>query len=91
MNYIVDICFRDYKLAIAVDKYWHGGRNIDYKTKRQKAIKKELICELIRINPDEKNFNEKKTVNKIYRHIKKLTGKCLINNISRTPLELKFK
>ena len=34
---------------------------------------------------------KKKAVNKIYRHIKKFTGKCLINNISRTPLELKFK
>ena len=39
--------------------------------KRQKAIEEEFSCEFIRINPDEENFNERKVINEIYRHIKK--------------------
>ena len=39
--------------------------------KWQKALEKELNCVFIRINPDEKDFNIFKEINKIHRHIKK--------------------
>ena len=45
----------------------------------------------IRINPDEKKFNIFKEINKIHRHIKKLTKKSLIDDLSKRLLELEFK
>ena len=45
----------------------------------------------IRINPDEKNFNIFKEINKIQRHIKKSTKKSLIDDLSKRLLELEFK
>ena len=46
---------------------------------------------LIRINPDEKNFNIFKEINKINRHIEKRTKKSLIDDLSKRLLGLKFK
>ena len=68
------------------------------KKKRQKVIEKELGCKFIRINPDEENFNKRKAINEIHRHIKisnkklteELTKKSLIDNLSRL-LELEFE
>ena len=45
----------------------------------------------IRINPDEKNLNIFNTVNKINRHIKKSTKKSLIDDFSKSLLELEFQ
>ena len=45
----------------------------------------------IRINPDGKNFNIFKEINKIHRHIKKSTKKSLIDDLSKRLLELEFK
>ena len=58
-----------------------------------------IRTEFITINPDEENFNERKTINEIYRHVKKsnkklteeLTKKSLIDNLSRRLLELEFE
>ena len=69
LNYKIDLYFLDYKLAIEVDEKGHEDRRIDYEIKRQKAIEKEVSCEFIRINPDEKIFNVFKVINEIYRHI----------------------
>ena len=44
----------------------------------------------IRINPDEKNFNIFKEINKIQRHIKKLTKKSLTNDLLKRLLQLEF-
>ena len=44
----------------------------------------------IRINPDEKKFNIFKEINKIHRHIKKLTKKSLIDDLSKILLGLEF-
>ena len=57
----------------------------------QKALEKELACEFIRINPDERNFNIFREINKIHRHIKKSTKKSLIDDLSKRLLELEFK
>ena len=45
----------------------------------------------IRINPDGKNLNIFKEVNKIHRHIKKSTKKSLIDDLSKRVTELEFK
>ena len=45
----------------------------------------------IRINPDEKKLNIFNTINKINRHIKKSTKKSLIDDFSKSLLELEFQ
>ena len=69
LSYRIDLYFHKYKLAIEVDELGHNDRNIDYEIQRQKALERELNFVFIRINPDEKDFNIFKEVNKIYRHI----------------------
>ena len=71
LNYIIDLYFRKYKLAIEVNEFGHSDRNINYEIEKQRTIKKELGCKFIRINPDEENFNERKALNEINKHIKK--------------------
>ena len=75
IGYRIDLYFHEYKLAIEVDELGHNDRNIDYEIQRQKALERELNCVFIRINPDEKDFNIFKEINKIHRHIEKLTKK----------------
>ena len=54
---------------------------MNYKIERQKALEKELNCIFIRINPDEKDFNIFKEINKTHRHIKKSFKTFLIDKI----------
>ena len=91
LGYKNDLHFHEYKLAIEVNELGHNDRNKDYEIKRQKAIEKELGCVLIRINPDEENFNIFKAINEIHRHIKASTKKSLIDKISKRLLELEFE
>ena len=44
-------------LKIEIDENRHSNKNIDYKIKRQKAIKQQLGCKFIRIDPDKKDFD----------------------------------
>ena len=90
-GYRIDLYFHKYKLAIEVDELGHADRNINNEIERQKALERELNCVFIRINPDEKDFNIFKEINKIHRHIKKSTKKSLIDNLSKRLLELEFK
>ena len=83
LSYRIDLYFHKYKLAIEVDELGHNDRNIDYEIQRQRAIEKELGCVFIRINPDEKNFNIFKEINKIHRHIKKSTKKSMVHDLSK--------
>ena len=91
IDYRIDLYFHEYILAIEVDELNHNDRNIDYQIQIQKALKRELSCVFIRINPDEKDFNISKEINKIRRHIKKSSKKTLIGKISKRLLELEFK
>ena len=75
LGYRIDLCFHEYELSIEVDELGHTNRNIDNKIERLKALEKELNCIFIRINPDEKDFNIFKEINKIHRHIKFLIDK----------------
>ena len=69
LGYRIDLCFHKHKLVIEVDELGHAG-NINNEIERQKALEKELNCVFIRINPDEKDFNIFKEINKIHRPIK---------------------
>ena len=91
LGYRIDLYFHKYKLAIEVDELGHNDRNIDYEIQRQKALERELNCVFIRINPDEKDFNIFKEINKIHIHIKKSSKKSLVDKISKRLLELEFK
>ena len=91
LGYRIDLYFHKYKLAIEVDELGHADRNISNEIERQKALEKELDCVFIRINPDEKNFNIFKEINKIHRHIKKSTKNLLIDDLAERFLELEFK
>ena len=91
LGYRIDFYFHKYKLAIEVDELGHNDRNIDYEIQRQKALERELNFVFIRINPDEKDFNILKAINKIQRLIKKSSKKSLIDKISKGLLELEFK
>ena len=90
LGYRIDLFFHEYKLPIEVDELRHADRNINNEIERQKALEKELNCVFIRINPDEKDFNIFKEINKIHRHIKKSSKKSLIGKISKRLLGLEF-
>ena len=90
-GYRIDLYFHKHKLAIEIDELGHANRNLSNEIERQKALEKELDCVFIRINTDEENFNIFKEINKIHKHIKKLTKKSLINDLSNRLPELEFK
>ena len=71
LGYKTDLYVHEYKLAIEVDELRHADRNINNEIKRQKALENKLNCVFIRINPNEKDFNIFKEINKIHGHIKK--------------------
>ena len=83
----IDLYFHKHKLAIEADELGHTDRNLNNEIERQKALERELDCVFIRINPDEKDFSIFKEINKIYRHIKKLTKKSLIDDLSKRWLQ----
>ena len=49
---------------------------------RKKLLKKEIGCEIIRINPNGKGFDIYVEISKIYNYIIKLTQTFLIDKIS---------
>ena len=90
----IDLHFHKYKLAIEVDELGHNDRNIDYEIQRQRALERELNCVFIRINPDAVDFNIFKEINKIHRHINKLTKQqtkeSITDNLSQRLQEIVF-
>ena len=88
LNYRIDLYFHKHKLAIEVDELGHNDRNIDYEIQRQRALKRELNCVFIRINPDAVDFNIFREISKIHRRIKKSSKKSLVDKISKRLLEL---
>ena len=91
LGYRIDLYFHKYRLAIEVDELGHANRNLSDEINRQKVLERELNCVFIRINPDEKDFNIFREINKIHRHINKMTKKSLIDDISKRLLKLEFK
>ena len=99
LSYMIDLYFHKHKLAIEVDELGHADRNFNNEIERQRALERELNCVFIRIDPDVPNFNIFREINKIHRHINKLTEqqtkkqtkKSIIDNLSKGLLELEFK
>ena len=87
----IDLYFHKHKPATEVDELGHADRNVSNEIERQKTLEKELDFVFIRINANGKNFNIFKEINKIHRHIKKLTKKSLIDDLSKRLLELELK
>ena len=73
LGYRTDLYFHKYRLAIEVDELGHTDRNLSNEIERQKALEEELNCVIIRINPDEIDYNIFREINKIHRHINKST------------------
>ena len=69
LSYKLDLYFPEHNLAEEFDEKGYKNKSVDYEIKRQKAIKKELDCEFIGINPDEKDFDMDIHINKIQNHI----------------------
>ena len=69
LGYRIDLYFHEYKLAIEFDELGHTNRKINNEIKRQRALEKELNSVFIRFNPDEKDFNIFKEINKLHIHI----------------------
>ena len=98
LQYRIDLYFHKYKLAIEVNELGHNDRNIDHEIQRQRALERELSCVFISMT-DAIDFNIFKEINKIHRHIKKLTKQqtkkqtkeSIIDNLSKRLLELEFK
>ena len=88
LGYRIDLYFHKNKLTIEVDELGHADGNLSNEIERQKALEKELDCAFIRINPDGKNFNIFKEINKIHRQIKKSIKKSLIDDLSKRLLQL---
>ena len=70
-------------MQLTFDELGHADRNLSNEIERQKRLEKELNCVFIRINPEEKNLNIYKEINKIHRHIKTSTKKSLIDDLSK--------
>ena len=94
LGYRIDLYFHKYKLAIEVDELGHNDRNIDYEIQRQRALERELDCVFIRINPDAADFSIFREINKIHRHINKLTKQqtkeSIIDNLLQRLQEIEF-
>ena len=65
----------------------HADKNLSNEIERQKALEKEIDCVFIRINPDKKDFNIFKEINKIHRHIKKSTQKLTEKSTEKSLID----
>ena len=57
LNYLIEYYFPNCRLAIEVDELGHKDRDQTKENKRQKDLHEYVDCELIRINPDKKDFS----------------------------------
>ena len=85
-------------LVVKIYGKGNADRDPDYEKERQKALEK-LFYYFIRINPDEKGFNDYEKSGKVSDYIvelikkqtKESTKKSLIDDLSKKLLELEFK
>ena len=57
LSYRIDLYFHKYKLAIEVDELRHAHRSVNNEIERQGALKRELNCVFIGIDPDAPKFS----------------------------------
>ena len=89
LSFIIDLYFPKHRLAIEVDEKGHKDRDKHGEIERQKSVEKEkeLNCNVVKTNPDKKDFDLYIEIGRIYNHI----TKSLIHNISKRLSEIKFK
>ena len=73
LSYRIDLYFHKYKLTIEVGELGHADGNVNNEIERQRALEREINCVFIRIDSDTPSFNIFREINKIHRHINKLT------------------
>ena len=97
-NKRLDALFSKYNIRREVDEHNYEGKNFEYEQSRQLMIESYGIT-FIRANPDAADLDMDRLINQIYTHIikstkkqtKVSTRKLLIDDFSKTFLELKFK
>ena len=87
LSYRTDLYFLKHKLEIEVDEKGHKNRD-ENKGLKKKATEKELVCKLVRINPDEKDFDMDIDFGKILRRINTSIKKSLMDKISKRLIEI---
>ena len=87
LGYRIDLYFHKVKIAIEVDELGHAEKNLSNEIERQKALEKEVDCVFMRINPDKKDFNIFKEINKIHRHIKKSSQKLTEKSTKKSLMD----
>ena len=77
-----------------VDEKGHTNRDKRKENEREEKMEKELYCEFIRINLDEKHFDICVEIGRIHNHVikstKESTKKSLIDKIPKRILEFEF-
>ena len=95
LGYKIDLYFPEHKLPIEVDEKGYTDRDKRKEIERQETIEKELGCKFIRINPEEKDYDEYAKFGEVNNHISKSNKKSAkissIDKISRKLLELGFE
>ena len=68
-NYLIDLYFPEFRIAVECDEMGHCDRNANYEEKRQSEIENQLNCKFVRYNPHSADFNLFTLINKIFKLI----------------------
>ena len=66
---MIDLYFTEQKLAIEVDEKRHTDRSKTRDEEREKNLKYQHGCKIIRINPDAEDYNIFLEISKKHNHI----------------------
>jgi very-short-patch-repair endonuclease len=80
-NYFIDMYLPDYKLAIECDEFNHSKYDTEKDKEREEYIKNKLGCQIIRFNPDNKNFCVYTLIKDIYAKILNLDNQVIPQKI----------
>ena len=69
LSYEIDLCFPEHKIAIEVDESIHTDRDKREEIESQEEIQKKLGCKFIRIDSDEKDYDEYPKFGEVNSHI----------------------
>lgn len=65
-SYFVDLYIPKINIVVECDEDGHKDRNLTYEHTREEFIKTKLVCEFIRFNPNDTNFDLSEVINKIF-------------------------
>ena len=71
LGYRIDLYFSEHKIAMEIDENGHKNRDVYKEIERQKAAKKELDCNFVRIIHDKKDFDVYFETGKMHNNINK--------------------